>query len=230
MPSSYETHMPATNDELQSYSQDQLTGLSQTWGFILQDDCQPCKAVPENLETPEYVPDTWLKSMSRKMKYQILTSANGNLPPQFAFRFLAELLCPGSYENEAEKKADKTHVTVTKHDRSEMSECERRDLVNMLNVACEDPGRLIEDVQCLMNSEGAQMDQLCLYHLLHMQMDFYEDENSANKISVQGSEVFGWFIHYYVCQIACGMIENDRCSVQSVREFFDRATVQFGLV
>jgi len=110
------------------------------------------------------------------------------------------------------------------------SECERRDLVNMLNVACEDPGRLIEDVQCLMNSEGAQMDQLCLYHLLHMQMDFFEDENSANKISVQGSEVFGWFIHYYVCQIACGMIENDRCSVQAVREFFDRATVQFGLV
>ena len=101
----------------------------------------------------------------------------------------------------------------------------------MLNIACEDPGRLVEDVQCLMNSEGSQMDQLCLYHLLHMQMKFrLEDDDSVTETTVQGSEVFNWFIHYYICKIACGMIENDRCSVQAVREFFDIATVQFGLV
>lgn len=236
---------------LQGFNRNDMSSLGGIWGRL--GNCNPnCDPVPcgppepvfSSTRSVDYSPKTWLRNMSRKMKYEIVTSANGNIPPQFVFHFLAQLICPGADDDKsssggagAPKKSDWTKVTVQRNvgdgkTKEDMSECDRRDLVHMLNEAAVDPDVLMEDFQCLLNSEGTKMDHLCLYHLYNMTMEFSLTEKDitagTSPKEVDGKEIFDWFIHYYICKIACAMIDDQNCSVSSVQNFFNKATTQFG--
>lgn len=229
---------------LKGFNRSDLSSLGGIWNRLgnCNPNCDPVPCVPAEpvftaSRSVEYSPKNWLQNMSRNMKFQIVQSANGNIPPQFVFHFLAQLLCPGADDDKssgggaAAKPKDWTKVTVTKKngDKTEdMSECDRRDLVHMLNEAAAKPDVLMEDFQCLLNSEGTNMEHLCLYHLYNLTMKFNLTENALSEETVEGKTIFRWFISYYICKISCAMIDDPKCSIATVQNFFNRVSTQFG--